>query len=234
MKTIFAISGWAKSGKDTMAEVLINEFSAQRISFAGPLKENVVEDFSEVSKEDTINQNLKERPIKAMPVDPRDAFSRTVCEFMVREFRTASGQRPTSYMYVSYDDGHKMFYGSVDGKNHEKVYWTPRALMILEGSTKRSADPDYWVKKAVEKAGSDGLFVISDLRYKSELSGLKMALGPDDKLVTVRVNRFDTTESTDPSERDLDDAEFDYIIENRSSLDLYLNLISEIVKKELK
>jgi hypothetical protein len=235
MRTIFALSGWAKSGKDTMAEVLMNEFGAQRISFAEPLKENVVEDFSAITKEDTINQALKERPIKSMPVDPRDAFSRVVCEFMVREFRTAAGERPKNFMYVSYQgSSDRMFYGTLDGQTHEKLYWTPRALMILEGSTKRSADPDYWVKQAVQKAGSNGLFVISDLRYKSELSGLKMTLNDGDKLVTVRVNRFDTTESTDPSERDLDDATFDYVIENKGTLSEYMSKVNQIITKELK
>jgi hypothetical protein len=235
MRKIFALSGWAKSGKDTMAEVLVNEFGAQKISFAEPLKENVVKDFPAITKEDTVSQALKERPIKSMPVDPRDAFSRAVCEFMVREFRTAAGERPNGFMYVSYQgSSDRMFYGTLDSQSHEKLYWTPRALMILEGSTKRSVDPDYWVKQAVQKAGSDGLFVISDLRYKSELSGLKMSLNDADKLVTVRVNRFETTESTDPSERDLDDATFDYVIENKGTLEEYISKISEIITKELK
>jgi len=71
-------------------------------------------------------------------------------------------------------------------------------------------------------------FVISDLRYNSELTQLRQAFGKD--LVTVRVNRFDDCPSQDASERDLDNGTFDVIIENRGTLEQLLDKVKELVK----
>lgn len=224
-KTIVAISGWVKSGKDTMANHILDTRTSKRIAFADALKENVNRDF-DIPLADMHDQSKKELPLLDRPVEPKDGFSKLICQFMVKEFRTKDKRIAKEYAY----NGDGQFYGVIDGEL-VKLYWTNRALCILEGSTKRTADSDYWVKIAVTKA-SDGLYVNSDLRYKSELAGIKMAMSPEDKLITVRVNRFDTTESTDPSERDLDDATFDYVIENRGTLEDYMLKIEDILKKE--
>lgn len=224
---IIAISGWKKSGKDTAAEFLIEKHGFDRIAFADPLKVNVSEQFN-IKLKDTHDQSKKEQPILSRRVDPKDAFSKMISEYMIKEFRFEDGAIPSTFMY---ENG--TFYGTRGSGYPEPVYWTIRALCILEGSTKRTVDSDYWVSKAVDSAknGADRYefgqenYVIADLRYQSELAALKMALGPDDTLVTVRVNRFDTTESNDSSERDLDNAKFDVVIENRESLDSFLSKI---------
>ena len=225
MKRIIAISGWKKSGKDTAAERLIKNHSFERIAFADPLKVNVADQFG-IPLSDTHNQDRKEAPYLNMRVEPKDDFSRLLARFLIKEFRFADGSIPRDHTMVE-----GQFYGINQKFNMEPVYWTPRALCILEGSTKRTVDSDYWVKQAVLKAADGGSYVIADLRYKSELSGLKMALSPDDKLITVRVNRFETTESTDPSERDLDNAEFDIVINNKESLQAFLNTIDNIATR---
>ena len=65
--------------------------------------------------------------------------------------------------------------------------------------------------------GDNCKFVISDLRYGSEVQQLKEAFG--ENLITVRVNRFDTNPSSDASENDLNDHKFDIVIENRGTLE---------------
>lgn len=230
-RTIIAISGWAKSGKDTMASLLI-EKGATRIAFADPLKSNVVRDHEDVTLKMVYEQSLKEKPILSMPVDPEDEFSRMIARFMVKEFRSKDGKTPDDYVYFAgTEDSEKSFMGMMEDGTYDKLYWTPRALCILEGSVKRTSDSNYWVKKAIQKADENGVFVISDLRYKSELYGIKMSINPEDTLITVRVNRFKTTNSNDPSERDLDNAEFDYVIENTGSLQDYISKINSILKE---
>jgi hypothetical protein len=211
--TIYGLSGWKRSGKDTVANFLVENHGFKRLAFADPLKEGVARDFK-IERASIDDPALKEAPLLQMPVAPKDAYSRMIAEFMIQEFRTKGGGQPTSFNYW---DG--KFYGIVNNRS-EPLYWTRRALCILEGSTKRSTDPDYWVKQAVAKAEPRGLYVVSDLRYKNEAESLRRFGGDGVKL--IRVNRFDSSPSSDPSERDLDDYDFDVVIENRGTIsDLY-------------
>lgn len=195
---IVAISGWRKSGKDTAASFLIEDLKFERLAFADLLKVMVADQYN-IDLKFLHKQDLKEKPLLHYPVNPQDEFSRMVTNFLDKEMAVVDGVK----------------------------YWTPRAMAILEGSVKRSVDPQYWVSKAVFTAKPSGFYVISDLRYKSEANQLK-AFGEKHghKVFLLRVNRFDTCESTDPSERDLDDFDgFDLVIENRSSLDDFKNSV---------
>lgn len=227
---VVAVSGWAGSGKDTLANLLIKEYGFKRIGFADPLKDNVARDFGfdRASLDDQAQKNL---PLLDMPVSLRDGFTKNLGTFMVREFRTADGKICKTGEYRDID-GANDFYGITDEGHVEKLYWTRRALCILEGSTKRTADADYWVKRAMRNAREAGieLVVISDLRYKNELTGVKMSLGRLDTLVTVRVNRFDEhpTNSNDPSERDLDDAAFDITLTNKGTYEEYQRMCAMV------
>lgn len=230
---VVAVSGWAGSGKDTLANTLIKDYGFKRVGFADPLKDTVAEQFG-FDRASLDDQNQKNLPLKELPVSLRDGFTKNLGAFMVREFRTAAGKTCKTGQMTTID-GVEDFYGVGDNGEIEKLYWTRRALCILEGSTKRTVDPDYWVKKAISTAKKSGqeMVVISDLRYQNELSSVKMSLGADDTLVTVRVNRFDEhpTKSTDPSERDLDAAKFDILLENRGTLEEYLAKVSELAAK---
>lgn len=95
-------------------------------------------------------------------------------------------------------------------------YWTPRALCILEGSVKRAVHSNYWVRAAISEIAqsSGGNFVITDMRYKTEADTIRM-LYPETTI--VRIDRYDSSPTQDPSERDMDDYPFDYIIQNRTS-----------------
>lgn len=83
-------------------------------------------------------------------------------------------------------------------------FWTPRALCILEGSIKRAVHSNYWVKEAIREIGSNPTqnFVITDMRYKTEADTINMFY-PENKV--IRIHRFDSSPTTDPSERDMDD-----------------------------
>jgi hypothetical protein len=232
---VVAVSGWIGSGKDELAKQLIANFGFKRVAYADPLKDIVAEQFGfdRASLDDRI---LKEAPLLNMPVVPKDKFTQNLCEFMITEFRTESGERCKSFRTNLDGD----FFGQTAEDKRERVYWTRRALCILEGSTKRTANPDYWVNRAISTARNQGLelVVISDLRYKNELATTRAALVRGDVFVAVRVNRFDTCESQDPSERDLDDAKFDIVVENRGTLEEFEKgvsiLAADIVAGQIK
>lgn len=98
-------------------------------------------------------------------------------------------------------------------------YWTPRALCILEGSIKRSVNSSFWIRRVMDvvRAIPTGKYVISDMRYKSEADTFRMLLDRQEYSL-VRVDRFKEINTTDPSERDLDQYPFDAYITNQADL----------------
>jgi hypothetical protein len=98
----------------------------------------------------------------------------------------------------------------------DEYYWTPRALCILEGNTKRCVDPNYWVKKALNNINKDANIVITDCRFPNEVETVNFY---SNSCHVVRVDRFDSTTSTDASERSMDNYSFDYIIKNKRDIE---------------
>lgn len=223
------------SGKDTIGQFLINQYSAKRVSFADPLKDSVAEEFG-IDRSSLDDPARKELPILSMPADPKDGFTRMIAEFMVKEFRSEEGKRPNSFTSSTNQGIFCDHHGVVC---YDTVYWTPRALAILKGSTNRSVRSDYWVNKAFDSIDNhlknNQMVVITDLRYKSEVIQLKEKFG--DQVVFVRINRHKESQSTDPSERDLDDHKFDYYLDNTGSLDntygQVVDIFTEMAMNEL-
>lgn len=207
---VIAISAWKNSGKDMLAAYLVEKYGAKRVSFADPLKDMTSEEY-EVSRTSLDKQEEKELPLLHLPVNPQDAFSSMIAEFMFREFRTKSGQIASNFTYID-----EKFEG-ISESGIQTLYWTPRALAILKGSVNRSVASNFWVQKALDTMRESGshLVVVPDLRYKSEMTQLKEAFG--ENVTFIRVNRFDSSPSKDPSEHDLDDATFDFYVENATT-----------------
>jgi hypothetical protein len=222
---IICLSAWKGSGKDTCADRLV-EYGAVRVALADPLKDSVAKEY-QIDRKSLDDPKTKESPLLNLPVEAKDGFSEMIANYMVREFRTWDGF-PADVAHVRVNNGN--FQTFING--WENVYWTPRALAILKGSTNRSVKSNFWVEKAFDKIDdlSGALaVVVTDLRYKSELNQFREQWGKD--VVFVRINRFDSSPSTDPSERDLDDVVFDYEINNKGTLkELYDSLAVLIFK----
>lgn len=220
---VIILTGFAKSGKDTSCDYLAQKYGYKRIAFADMLKEMVAEQYK-IPLEYLHKQEYKEMPLEQYPVIPKDQFSLLMAKTFFKEFRTMDREIPDDFVV----DPSGTFLGIVKGQP-KQLYNTPRSLAILEGSVKRSVDPSYWVSIAIDKIYkqsnefTDNKFVITDGRYVSELKQLKGLFGKN--LKTIRINRFDTTESTDSSELDLIGFKHDYDVDNKSTLDnLYKQL----------
>jgi hypothetical protein len=204
---IIGLSGWKGSGKDLASDILVNEFRFKKISFAKALKDTVSEQYK-IPRNSLDDRNLKEAPLFQYPVNSQDDFSKAIIDLLNKEFRP-------------------------DGNGN--LYWTPRALAILEGSIKRSVNPRYWTNKVLTQIKPEDLVVIPDLRYKSEARQIRdyaAFIGVNSSL--IRINRFDESQSNDPSERDLDDYEdFDLIIENRGTVEEFKEKILNFVFSKL-
>jgi len=229
--TILLLSGYKQSGKDTAANYLVQDRGFKRAAFADSLK-NDVSTFFNLSRKDMDDQSTKESPILDRPVQSYDPFSKLVNEFLFKEFRTRDGKQP---LHFNWFDG-EMVSVETDGQSIEikELFWTPRAACIFVGSVGRSFNADHWVDRALTNVGDInkpiGLqnVVVSDFRYKSEYNRVIELFGKD-IVKTVRIDRFDTVNSTDPSERNLDDFEFDVRIENKGTLQEFIAKINEVV-----
>ena len=210
---VLALSGYKRSGKDTVADHLISK-DFIRVSFADPLKDMVAEHFG-IRREWLDSSLKKEIALFQYPAPSADKFTETISNFMSGEFRTIQGFHADP-KYLRSKDGVLQTFTT----KWEDLCHTPRSLAILVGSSMRAGSTDFWVKKAIreiEKLHEKGYkkFVISDMRYKSECEQLVEAFG--ENLKTIRINRFDTSQSNDPSERDLDTYNFDFALENKGT-----------------
>jgi hypothetical protein len=119
---------------------------------------------------------------------------------------------------------------------NQQLYWTPRALAILKGSSNRSVTSNFWVNRAFQVIEAElnedpnKLIVVTDVRYKSELEQFEDRF--EEKVIFIRVKRFHSSPSNDPSERDLDDHNFDYYIDNtKTESDSYRQLREALFHK---
>lgn len=182
--TVILLSGWKRSGKGTVAEYLEERYGYQHLSIAEPLKDLVAKKYG-VPRDWLDDQSKKEQPLYWLPIRSADATSRAI---------------------------NAIFFSSSGGN----IHWTPRALCILEGSIARTVNPYHWVDELVEgiKDNPDRNYVISDVRYRSEVEYLKVQLK---NCRVVRISREDTVDTLDASERDLDDYPFDLTMENKGT-----------------
>jgi len=203
-RRILAVSGLKGSGKDAMAEYLSEGYT--RLSFADLLKEMTSKTYG-VPLKHFHDQTLKEQPLFRFPVISEDGFSEMIHKSMIKEFRTASGKVAINL--------------------HQPCYWTPRALLILEGSVKRSVDSAYWLDALSDKMKDNrgGNFIVTDTRYCSEMEQLIDIFG--DEVTTIRIDRWPFNPSDDPSENDLNEYEFDVRIANTGTIEEFHNNINQ-------
>lgn len=209
---IIGLSGWKGSGKDTVGNFL-RYFGYMRVAYADTLKINVCNSYN-LTRDHCEDRSLKEAPLLHLPVFTGDAGSMATALNYAKEFATETGEKMGKNDTFFTDDFGSTFF--IKSGQPERLYWTPRALMIMEGTTKRSVHQNYWVDQAILKINAMSKdfkdFYISDLRYKSEASRMKEEFG--NQFIAVRVNRFNFSSSDDASERDMDDYQFDYVIDN--------------------
>lgn len=232
LSMIVCLSGWKFAGKDECCRYLIEKHNAIRVALADPLKNSVAREF-DIDRTSLDDPKRKELPILSMPVAPKDKFTGMIAEFMIKEFRGVHGDKPDTFTWA--DDG--TFLGLWDGGTEsaglaDVVFWTPRALAILDGSTKRAVNPNWWTDRAFNKIKeyleNDKLVAVTDLRYKSEIAQFKKEFG--DQAVFIRIKRHEESPSNDPSERDLDGYEFDYYLDNTGTLENTYEQVEEILR----
>ena len=216
---IVLLSGWIGAGKDTVADLLVKHHGFQKFSFAKDLKDETAKEFG-IPREWFDDQTMKRAPWLNYPAFAKDEWAKATMPMLFKHLSTIDGQQPTEQMTMHVD-----FRGRVCQESRsvdetgcvkyliEKLFHTPRSLLILVGSSKRVVDPDWWVNKLYAKMPHTANCVISDFRYPSEFERLN-ELQPN-RIVTVRIEGRVETTNTDASERALDDFDFRHRVDNR-------------------
>jgi hypothetical protein len=171
---IIGVSGYARSGKDTVADHLADKYSFSRISFAAPMK-------------------------KAMYILNPIVSSDSIGNFRYKDLVDVYGL----------------------DKAKEDNPEIRRLLQIFGTEVGRSMfGENFWVDLALKNVGSENI-VVTDVRFKNEADKIRSLGGQ-----IWRVNRASVKPVTGHvSEIDLDDYNFDYVIDNDYSiLEMYENI----------
>ena len=101
---------------------------------------------------------------------------------------------------------------------------TARQLLIEHSANmKKTNGNDYWVQIVCKQIDSSiDIHIISDWRYNIEYETIYSYFHKE-KIFTIRINRPYIKILSDPSEHELDDKSFDFVINNHLTLD-YLKM----------
>jgi hypothetical protein len=177
---IIGLSGYARSGKDTAADHLVNKYGFSRYSFAAPMKEAMY---------------------KLNPIVHSDKIG--------------------NFRYKDLVDT----YGLDQAKDsHPEIR---RLLQVFGTEVGRDMfGINFWVELALKSMTEDKV-VISDVRFKNEADAIKSVGGQ-----VWRINRHGVGPVTDhSSELDLDNYNFNHIIDNDYSVLDLNNVIDMLLEK---
>lgn len=109
---------------------------------------------------------------------------------------------------------------------HPYLNITWRQLLQQYGEKMREIDPDYWVK-ALFKDFKYIPWLISDVRYVNEAEHIRNIGG-----IIIRINRnLEEQKDNHLSENDLDNYDFDYVIDNNEHLDSLTVKVKNLFKE---
>jgi len=131
----------------------------------------------------------------------------------------------------------------------KKLFWSPRALMVFIANYRRSINPDHFILKTVLQIEKDLLnysqsknliiLMIDDWRYKNEeifINNYFKNYPINLEIIKIRIDRFNKhpTGSNDNSEHDLDNYNFDFILNNKFTFKKYQKNIKKLILQILK
>ncbi len=173
---IILLSGYAGSGKDTFADLLIELCESKGISYKKyAFADEVKKDISIMYKEFVTFESLFTQEGKAKEIIKSETSEET---------------KTARQLLIEHSANMKKVYGN-----------------------------DYWAQIVCKQIdGSNKIHIISDWRYNIEYETV-CSYFHDCKIITVRINRSFLKVLSDPSEHELDDKTFDYVVNNHSTFD---------------
>ena len=245
-KYLIGIGGKANSGKDLVGRII-------QYLTSGAEKKYTFEEYEEsFSKFGTTLQFLPNWEIKKFADKLKDIVCLLIgCnreQLENREFKEKKLGEEWDVKIITYIDGelHKI-YNPSDSEDFDIkckyprsyisniIKQTPRSLLQKIGTDlfRNQLHPNTWVNATFADYQNDN-WIITDVRFPNELEAIKKRNG-----ITIRINRglVERTgkmiqEPEHISETALDNAKFDYVIENDCTIDDLIEKVREILIKE--
>lgn len=197
---IIGLSGYARSGKDEAAKVLVNEFGYRRVAFADKLREFLY------AQDPIIGTTGSE-----IILPNRETFEVATPENIENwlEFPCAWG------VHIRVSDVIRRV--SWEGYKETQYYFEIRNQLQRLGTEagRETLWDNIWVDAALTGVSTSDNIVVTDVRYRNEADAIKKRGG-----LVVRVNRSGNGPATDAfgnvhkSETALDNYKFDYTVNN--------------------
>lgn len=157
---IIGLVGKAGAGKDSVADVLVEELDFVKMGFADPLRRMCCAwfgwDFAQITKLEYKEEPSGHDPLWLLHVDPD--------QVAIEEF----GSRTYGFTILT-------------GLRQIEPTWTRRRILQHIGTEVfRAIDPDFWVKKAmddVDQVGQMARVVFTDLRFPNEADAVRARNG---------------------------------------------------------
>lgn len=197
MRYIILISGWCGSGKDTIADYLVDKFKFLKISIADDLKRKVAKKYN---FDHSLTQSQKGKQTTILYTDG----NKTVRDLLIYE----AYRRKQSH-------GNDTFIKTVS-KNISEIDYIQHHMLINSSYENQISNQ---LSNIICKH-----IVIPDFRFKHEYEHMYDSFhglckyGVINNVVTLRVNRFDKHPVDSFSEKDLDDFNFDFVLENNADI----------------
>lgn len=185
MKLIF-LSGVKRSGKDTTADYIMENYSAVKYQLAGPIKDALAYAWTYFSTDREVPV-LTRKEFEGQDYDretPLDLTRMEVFEIMELAFCYLSSRLRIKGVYIYDDEGHE----AIDGKSFNKIIdvinkiedqWSVRRLMQALGTDLivDNFDCMYWVKlfslDYLDKFGTEDYYIVPDTRQKHEMDAAR-------------------------------------------------------------
>ena len=205
-KNLIAISGKKQSGKNAIAKI-INQLTNNKYEekcFADKLKD-IICIFINSTREQLEDESFKSKEL---------------------------GEE---WWYFKGRNGSLIPYSEDSKRNEEDLIKpTPRFLLQFIGTDllRNQLHPEIWVNSLFTDYQPNNLiypsWCITDMRFLNEMEAVKKRNG-----ITIRVNRnLEESKDQHESETELDNAEFDYVINNDGTIEELIEKVREILIKE--
>jgi hypothetical protein len=224
---LLGINGFAQSGKDTMADRLVEEHGFTKVSFAAPMKEMLrgILGFSD----EQLYGDLKEVPDKRYEFTGRCLNCHQACiEAGPSDFRRDCGE-PWSKCGDSRWNRDIAWYCTYCDRFYPE-YVTPRlALQSLGTEWGRTLYAPIWAEYGIRFAQREypgAHIVFADVRFHNEVGAIKQAGG---YLVRLRRGEARFNHASEKEMMSITDDAFDMVLNNTGSLEAFIAMVDGAV-----
>ena len=236
-KVIIGITGYAGSGKSTMAKYLVDNYGFERIPLAHSLKELVRDKFGVIHPKD-FEYYYKEGISQPTHVNQSQVFELLLSELdssLMKRVDNNPDLKETLYL-VAIKISNAINNYLISDTDEERGKWARKVYQLIGTDFYRTIDENFWISRLIDRIENSKIdrVVIDDVRFPNEVHILKERYGDDFKLFCIKNNvNIDKVALTHESEKYVPELcmNSDIRIEN-NMVDEFFTLIDSVLKEE--